>query len=95
MINNSLLLEHQRTDSKIILKWNNVGDLLSKQAEKNPQKLFLILPDEKDNKFTYIKFKKIVNNTASGAVKSVITALPSVVSASVAGEGVPAAKNST
>jgi len=70
MINNSLLPEHQRIDSKIILKWNNVGDLLSKQAEKNPQKLFLMFPNEKDDKFTFTEFKTIVDNAASFLLQS-------------------------
>jgi len=70
MINNSLLPEHQRIDGKIILKWNNVGSLLTKQAEENPQKLFLIFPDENETEFTYMEFKKIVDNVSSFLLKS-------------------------
>ena len=72
MINNSLLPEHQRIDGKIILKWNNVGSLLTKQAEENPQKLFLIFPDENETELTYMEFKKIVDNVASMIVVSTL-----------------------
>ena len=40
MIDNSLIYSHQRMDSKIIMDYNNVGELLSKKVKENPDKTY-------------------------------------------------------
>lgn len=64
MINNSLIPEHQKVGSRIILDYNNVGDLFSKKVKENPNKIFLICPGKEIDKFTYLEFKNIVDQTA-------------------------------
>lgn len=63
MINNSLIPEHQRVSSSIILDYNNVGELLSKKVKDNLSKKFLICPGKENDEFTYSEFKDIVDQT--------------------------------
>ena len=64
MIDNSLIYSHQRMDSKIIMDYNNVGELLSKKVKENPDKTFLICPGKDNDEFTYSEFKTVVDRTA-------------------------------
>ena len=64
MIDNSLIHSHQRMNSKIIMDYNNVGDLLSKKVKDNPDKTFLICPGKDNDEFTYSEFKTVVDRTA-------------------------------
>ena len=64
MIDNSLIYSHQRMDSKIIMDYNNVGELLSKKVKDNPDKTFLICPGKDNDEFTYSEFKTVVDRTA-------------------------------
>ena len=61
MMNNSLISEHQKIRSRIILDYNNVGELLSKKVKQNPNKIFLIFPGKENDEFTYAEFKTIVD----------------------------------
>lgn len=63
MIDNSLLPEHQRLNSQIILNYNNVEELLLKKVQENPDKTFLICPGKGVDEFTYSEFKSIVDRT--------------------------------
>lgn len=65
MIDNTLLHEHQRMDSEITLNYNNVGELLLKKVQENPNKIFLICPGKETDEFIYSEFKSIVDRTTT------------------------------
>jgi len=52
-------------NSQVFLEYDNVGKLLSKKELENPDKIFLICPGKKTDKFTYSEFKTLVDKTAS------------------------------
>ena len=70
MKSNYLIREHQKISYQIKLDYNNVGDLLFKKAEENPNKKFLICPGENHEEFTYLEFETVVNQTSQFLIKS-------------------------
>jgi len=60
-IDNSLLPEHQRINNSIEFEAYTVGELFSKKAKENPEKIFLICPGKSTEQFTYSEFKKMVD----------------------------------
>jgi len=59
----SKLLKHQIMNNEISIDYDNVGELLSKKVNENPNKKFLICPGKKTDEFTYGEFNKIVEKS--------------------------------
>ena len=62
-INNSLIPDHQRINKSIEFEAYTVGELFSKKAKEDPEKIFLICPGKNTEQFTYSEFKKMIDNT--------------------------------
>jgi acyl-CoA synthetase (AMP-forming)/AMP-acid ligase II len=62
-IDNSQIPEHQRINNSIEFEAYTIGELFSKKAKEDPEKIFLICPGKNTEQFTYLEFEKMVNNT--------------------------------
>jgi acyl-CoA synthetase (AMP-forming)/AMP-acid ligase II len=62
-IDNSLIPDHQRINNSVEFDAYTVGELFSKKAKEDPDKIFLICPGKNTEQFTYSEFEKIVDST--------------------------------
>tara|TARA_Y100000590_G_scaffold281456_1_gene316591 strand:- start:808 stop:2388 length:1581 start_codon:yes stop_codon:yes gene_type:complete len=58
-------ITHQLIDEKLVLEYNNVGELFLKKVNEFPDKKFIIIHGDIKEEFTYVQFKKKVFSVIS------------------------------